>query len=901
MKIRSLEKFLLALGLFTAALNPAFAGTFKTITIDGDISDWTGIAPAYIDEDGTNNPTGVDFKAVYLANDANYLYIRYTLLSPADPISAWNTYLWFDNDTNNSTGFHPFGNVNFGSSLMIINDQSYQQAGGGWNEGILTNGNVAYGATSIPGTEFEFRIARNVSGVSGAYAGVPLLNSATIGVQLASETGTADSLPAWANYGTLFYTFADAPPVLTTNLPLVTLSSSAWRFEESGTDLGTNWLDQAYDDSAWGSGNGLLGYSPNAGAYPAINTALSSSGQNTYYFRTHFNWSNQVDNVAFVVTNYLSDGAVYYLNGVEVRRVRMPSGAVDFNTSASSTNSPEGHPDVFGLSPGLLLIGDNVLEVETHQAAASSSDMVFGLSLTAAAQYPILIVNSNLPADQTVLAGQSVTLTSDVLGSGPPGYQWWKDGLAVSGATNTWLTIPFALTNDAGSYTLVISNAFGTNITRTALLTVTNVPVELTDPSLPADTYVVEGRPVTLSVAAAGSPPMQYQWYKNNNLITDATNASYSITASVSADSGNYRVLISNLASSTNSRTAALTVLRDNIPPTITAISASASLIAIKFSEALDSVTANDASKYSVSGGINVVSAAQNPGDATEVTLTTGAMMNLGTVYILSVNGVKDVYGNAAQVNGQFVRSITIDGAFDDWTGLAPLYSSGAPSGNVGVTDFKDIYLYNDANYYYFRVTLWSDTDPNLGIFPYYVNMFFDTDNNIGTGYGPTALGSEMLIQSGYSYQEKNGTFNDGYGINNLNWLCLPAAPGTNFEFRISRSATFGQDNTPVFTADAINFIFQGLDSSFTAINQVPASGVLSYSNGVPPAVASLPLGRLAISAGAGAKAVIVWDSPGTLQVSSTLAGGVWTNLPSALSPYVIPASSGGEFFRLMH
>ncbi len=189
----------------------ACAGTFQTITIDGNTSDWAGIAPAYTDEDGVNNPSGVDFQNVYLANDANYLYIRITLMQPADAITPGNTYIWLDNDNNPTTGFQPFGNPNFGSSLMIIGDQAYQEAGGGFNEGTLTGATVAYGAAAIPGTDFEFRIARSVTGVSGAFAGVPLLDSSTIEVQLGTDSGTGDSLPSWSNYGALSYTFAPVP------------------------------------------------------------------------------------------------------------------------------------------------------------------------------------------------------------------------------------------------------------------------------------------------------------------------------------------------------------------------------------------------------------------------------------------------------------------------------------------------------------------------------------------------------------------------------------------------------------------------------------------------------------------------------------------------------------------
>ena len=223
MKTNRIQRFLIGTGIICACGGSALAGNYANITIDGDTSDWAGIAPAYTDEDGVNNPGGVDFQNVYLANDSQYLYIRFTLMQPADPITLGNTYIWLDNDNNPATGFQPFGNPNFGSSLMIIGDQAYQQAGGGWNEGTLTDGDVAYGADSIPGLDFEFRILRSVTGVSGAFAGVPLLDNSTISIQLASETGTDDSLPSWSNYGALTYTFAQVPEPTSISLALAGL------------------------------------------------------------------------------------------------------------------------------------------------------------------------------------------------------------------------------------------------------------------------------------------------------------------------------------------------------------------------------------------------------------------------------------------------------------------------------------------------------------------------------------------------------------------------------------------------------------------------------------------------------------------------------------------------------
>jgi hypothetical protein len=739
-------------------------------------------------------------------------------------------------------------------------------------------------------------------GATYASDGAPVFTGNTIAILLEGDTVSYSPVEFVPPSGGLVYTFASPPPPLSTNLPLVTLTNSTWEVNASGTDLGTNWFGPTndYTVTGWSSGDGLFGDTPSSASYPPINTPLHS-GPNTYYFITYFQWTNNIANVAFVVTNYLSDGAVYYLNGIETARIRMPAGAVSYDTMATGTNSPVGHADIFSLDGGDLQSGTNILEVETHQAAASSADMVFGLSLTAAIRFPVVVVDTNLPTDQTVLAGQPATFTSDVLGSGPLAYQWFFDGTnAIPGANASTYTIPLVLTNNAGTYSLFASNQFTNVSTRPALLTVSNTPVIIM--TQPSNQVAVEGQPATFTIAVSGTPLIDYQWFFGANAIPGATNASYTMASAFPTNSGDYYVTASNPASTTNSRVANLTVLSDTIPPNILSISASASQIVVTFSKPVDPVTAGEAANYSLSAGITLLAAAQNTNNASQVILTTGGgAMNFGTVYSLTVNGVRDLFGNVAQVTGQFVRGITIDGTFDSWTGMAPVYSTAAPSGNTNAADFENIYVYNDANYYYFRVTLWTDINAASGEFPDYVNMYFDSDNNQATGYQVNGvLGSEMLVQTGAGYQEKDGTFNDGYGINGLGWLCLPAAPATNFEFQISRAATFGQDGTPVFSTNVINFIFLGQNPEWAAVNWAPliGSGFISYSNANAISVPPLPLGKLAINPLSGGQAAILWSPPGALQCSTNLDAG-WTNLPAATSPYIIPAAGVTEFFRL--
>ena len=876
-----------ALGAFVSG---ASAGTFKHIAIDGSFNDWVGVPLAYTQAQDTTNV--VAYKSVYVANDDNYLYIRFSIYGSDDPFTYLQN-IFVDADNNLGTGFGAHGLV--GSEMLIQGGAGYQERGGAFNEGGI-NGLDWLSAPAAPASEFEVRISRSATYASD---GSPVFTNGTIAFVLESDNSAFANIEWFPPTGNgITYTFEEPPPVLTTNISLVGLNNTSWRANASGTDLGTNWLADGYDDSQspWISGLGLFGFTPSPGSYPAIQTALPA-GANTYYFRTHFNWSNETANVAFVVTNYLSDGAVYYLNGAEVRRDRMLAGSVAYGTSASGTNFPVGHAEILGFSGSGLIIGDNVLEVETHQAPASSADMVFGLSLTASVLYPITIVNTNLPADQTVVGGQPVTFSADLVGSGPMGFQWLKNGTIITDATNAAFNIPLVLTNDIGAYSLRITNAISTNTTRAAQLNVTSTPVTIIDPTQPMDQIVMEGRPVTMTVLAGGSALVEYQWFQGATAIAGATNALYTIPFSVPTNSGSYHAFVHNPASSTNSRTATLTVLRDSIPPAVTNIAAGSTQIVIGFSEPVDAATANVAAHYTLSGGVTVSSAVINPANASQVTLTTGTPLSLGTVYSLTISGVNDLFGNSASTSVSFARRITIDGNFGDWAGVEPIYSG--PSGSDGAADFENIYMFDDANAYYFRVTLWHDIPSSAGQFPAYVNMFFDTDNNPGTGY--SAIGSELLIQSGFSYQEKNGGFNEG-SINGLNWQSLPTAPGTDFEFSFSKSATYASDGKPVFTTNVLNYLFQGMTPAFTALNQAPSDGgLLSYTNQPAVNIPLLALGRLSIAAVPGANAAILWDAPGTLQASGSLTGNGWTNVPAATSPYIIPTTGGKLFFRLVH
>lgn len=76
------------------------------------------------------------------------------------------------------------------------------------------------------------------------------------------------------------------------------------------------------------------------------------------------------------------------------------------------------------------------------------------------------------PASQLAIWGQSnVTFRVRAMGWEPLQYQWYKDGVVREGATGSTLMLDNLEMKDAGSYTVVVSNAWG-SVTSSALLTI---------------------------------------------------------------------------------------------------------------------------------------------------------------------------------------------------------------------------------------------------------------------------------------------------------------------------------------------------------------------------------------------------------------------------------------------
>ena len=161
------------------------------------------------------------------------------------------------------------------------------------------------------------------------------------------------------------------------------------------------------------------------------------------------------------------------------------------------------------------------------------------------------------PASTTVIAGNPAQFTVTVAGSSPLSYQWFKQGVAIAGATGATYTIANVNAADAGSYTVSATNVAGSVTSNPAVLTVITPPLVVTQP---LSQTVNAGSAVTFTVVANGTAPLTYQWRKNGSEIAGATAATLNLANVQAADAGVYSVVVGNGGGSATSAGATLTV-----------------------------------------------------------------------------------------------------------------------------------------------------------------------------------------------------------------------------------------------------------------------------------------------------------------------------------------------------
>ena len=258
-------------------------------------------------------------------------------------------------------------------------------------------------------------------------------------------------------------------------------------------------------------------------------------------------------------------------------QVALPGATVTFTAAASGLPAPTYQWQKDGVAiagaTGATYTIASVLpgDAGTYKVVAcNGAGSVSSVGATLVVAVPPVITTQ--PASQTVKVGVTVIFTAAATGSPAPTYQWYKNGVAITGATASSLSFISAQQTAAVTYTVVASNCAGSATSQGAILTVVAAPVITTQP---VSQTAQAGATVTFKVTATGAPT--YQWRRNGAAISGATSASYTITGVTAAAAGTYTVVATNAAGSVTSTGAVLTV---NASPVFTLQPASLTVVA---------------------------------------------------------------------------------------------------------------------------------------------------------------------------------------------------------------------------------------------------------------------------------------------------------------------------------
>jgi uncharacterized repeat protein (TIGR01451 family) len=198
---------------------------------------------------------------------------------------------------------------------------------------------------------------------------------------------------------------------------------ASWKYLANNTRP-ANWQNTGFSDLTWSSGNSELGYGDGDEATTVGYGGAASNKYITTLFRKVVNIPNPASFLNFKMQIEYDDGYVVYVNGVEISRGNMPTGAIT-NASLAPDAIEDAVSTVF-IPSSAFVAGNNTIAVEIHQASKTSSDISFNMKLEGSFDDTFNSSSSDLDLNSC----------SQVLWAG----LYWGATQGSGGGNTTWIT-----------------------------------------------------------------------------------------------------------------------------------------------------------------------------------------------------------------------------------------------------------------------------------------------------------------------------------------------------------------------------------------------------------------------------------------------------------------------------
>ncbi len=198
-------------------------------------------------------------------------------------------------------------------------------------------------------------------------------------------------------------------------------------------------------------------------------------------------------------------------------------------------------------------------EVSIYNRVLTSDEILSLYNATVAGKcyFPIPPAITGQPTNLTFYVNTSNQISLSVTGSLPFAWQWQFQGTNLATGTNAVLSFSSSQFSDAGTYTVIVTNAGGAVMSSPINVSVVDAAVIT---SQPQNANILMGTTAFFQVGAAGQTPLSYQWRFNGTNLPGATGSSLTISNAQPRDGGNYLVVVTNAINAVTSSPALLVI-----------------------------------------------------------------------------------------------------------------------------------------------------------------------------------------------------------------------------------------------------------------------------------------------------------------------------------------------------
>jgi len=550
---------------------------------------------------------------------------------------------------------------------------------------------------------------------------------------------------------------------------------------------------------------------------------------------------------------------VFYVNGV----AQVTSGGNTGYLADHGFNGQIGAGDI----PTYLPFNGGVDEVAFYTNVLTAAQILnhyqVGTNSFSNRSFPPFILEN--PLDATVSSGSAAKFTVVADGATPLSYKWLRNGVPVSGAnTNPFSFITSYPADNGATFQVVLSNAFGMATSSVATLTV-NGTLNIDHSPFSITRQDGSNSMAAFRVAASGSVPIRYQWFKVvgtvTNLISGATNDTLWLSGLALSDDGNsYFARVTNSFVVTNSDQATLAVVArtSSVPITAhaTVVIADHPVAYWRLDESDGSSTAVDAvgsfdGTYAGGSDLTFGWPAGIPHESDPaIHLTNTATVTIP--YALELN----------PVTGPWSAEFWLQPTSQDPNNFhTPISSEGSVPGHI-----------YGWNIYQHVASAWTFACFNGGTGPGFFSDFADLPLTNNVWYHIVVTDDLTTIRMFVNNRQVTSLARNGNFIpNGINGD--PSVLGGPTTFGVRSDGGFGDWDGGMDEVAFYNYALSAAQISNHFLNTTKLSITKSGGN-----------------------VILTWGA-GALQAASAVTG-VYTNVPGATSPYTNAISGSAKFFR---